>query len=57
MVTTLMITANIPVSSPAIDGITTSEDCDEESATCHSGIGTSEDYEPAGNIYTQKIQA
>ncbi|XP_034170801.2 neuropilin-1a isoform X4 [Pangasianodon hypophthalmus] len=50
MVTTVRVTANIPATSPAIAGITTTEDCDDESATCHSGTGTSEDYEPTGTV-------
>ncbi|XP_053342158.1 neuropilin 1b isoform X3 [Clarias gariepinus] len=44
------VTTNIPVTSPAITGITTREDCDDESASCHSGTGTSEDYEPIGTV-------
>lgn len=52
VVTTVRVTTNIPVTSQTIAGITTTEDCDEESATCYSGTGTSEDYEPTGNIYT-----
>lgn len=55
METTVQVTANIPVTSTAI-GIIRTEDYDDESATCHSGTGTSEDNEPTGNIHTQKIQ-
>ncbi|XP_053529482.1 neuropilin-1a isoform X3 [Ictalurus punctatus] len=49
METTVQVTANIPVTSTAIDIITT-EDYDDESATCHSGTGTSEDNEPTGTV-------
>ncbi|XP_060761946.1 neuropilin 1b isoform X2 [Neoarius graeffei] len=50
VVTTVRVTTNIPVTSQTIAGITTTEDCDEESATCYSGTGTSEDYDPTGTV-------
>ncbi|KAK3513783.1 hypothetical protein QTP70_028893 [Hemibagrus guttatus] len=50
MVTTVWATANIAVTNQAIANIATTEDCDEEFATYHSGTGTSEDYEPMGTM-------
>ncbi|XP_062843411.1 neuropilin 1b isoform X2 [Trichomycterus rosablanca] len=39
--------ADMPLTTSAPVGIVTAtEDCDDESATCHSGTGTGEDYEP-----------
>ncbi|KAK3534192.1 hypothetical protein QTP86_003336 [Hemibagrus guttatus] len=38
------------LTNPAIANIATTEDCDEEFATYHSGTGTSEDYEPMGTM-------
>lgn len=55
MVSTVRVTANIPGTSTTIAGITATEDCDDESATCHSGTETSKDYVPTGNIHTEKI--
>lgn len=52
MVTTVRVTANVQVTTSTISSITTTEDYDDESTSCHSGTGTCEDYEPTGNIYT-----
>ncbi|XP_046732976.1 neuropilin-1a-like isoform X2 [Silurus meridionalis] len=50
MITTVRATANIPITSPAVAGITT-VDCEEEFATCHSGTDTIEDYEPTAYLW------
>lgn len=56
MLSTVIVTANIQTTSLTIAGITTTEDCDDDATTCHSGQGTREDYEPTGILCTQEIQ-
>ncbi|KAL7851284.1 hypothetical protein AOLI_G00216400 [Acnodon oligacanthus] len=48
--TPVVVTSSAPVMSPATTTVATlTEDCDDESANCHSGTGTSEDYEPTAS--------
>lgn len=56
MVTTERVTTDFPGTSTKIAGIIATEDCDDKFTTCHSGTGTSEDYETTGNVHTEKIQ-
>ncbi|TTH23520.1 Neuropilin-1a [Bagarius yarrelli] len=50
MVPTVSVTANTPLTSPAIAANITAEDCDEF-GVCHSGTGTSEDTEPTAYLW------